>query len=108
LKRRVYAKLGINTYPEPTPSRAPAGSSVRNGVAISGRRERRRCNDRTADQIAAALALIRCSDERWHGLAKFLANSGMDRDVELLDRLAARATRKRYRAEAMASRRRES
>jgi hypothetical protein len=54
-----------------------------------------------------ALELIRRSDERWHGLAKFLANSGMDRDAALLDRLAARATRERYRAEAIASRRRE-
>ena len=45
-------------------------------------------------------------DERWHGPARFLAHSGMDRDAELLDRLAARA--ERYRAEAMASRRRES
>ena len=72
------------------------------------RRERRRQEDRTADRIAMALEMIRRSDERWHGLAKFLANSGMDRDAELLDRLAARATRERYRAEAMASRRRES
>ena len=55
-----------------------------------------------------ALEMIRRSDERWHGLAKFLANTGMDRDAELLDRLAARAKRERYRAEAIASRRRES
>jgi len=82
---------------------------VRNGVAIGGRRERRRCDDRTADRIAAALALIRQTDERWHGLAKFLANSGMDRDAELLDRLAERMARQeRYRAEAIASRRRGS
>jgi hypothetical protein len=75
---------------------------------MSRRRERRRQEDRTADRIAMALEMIRCSDERWHGLAKFLANTGMDRDVELLDRLVARATRERYRAEAIASRRRES
>jgi hypothetical protein len=75
---------------------------------MSRRRERRRQEDRTADRIAMALEMIRRSDERWHGLAKFLANSGMDRDVELLDRLAARATRERYRAEAIAGRRRES
>jgi hypothetical protein len=77
------------------------------------RRSRRRHEDhRTADRIAAALALIRQTDERWHGLAKFLAHTGMDRDAELLDRLAARAEqqarRERYRAEAMAARRRES
>src|SRR4051812_14760509 len=36
---------------------------------IGGRRERRRCDDRTADRIAAALALIRQTDEHWHGLA---------------------------------------
>jgi hypothetical protein len=76
------------------------------------RRERRRQEDRTADQIAMALELIRRSDERWHGLAVWLSRSGMDRDTELLDQLAARAERQarneRYRAEAMASWRRES
>ena len=77
------------------------------------RRERRRQDDhRTADRIAAALALIRQTDERWYGLALWLSRAGMDRDVELLDRLAARAERmarqERYRAEAMASRRRNS
>jgi hypothetical protein len=50
--------------------------------------------------------------EHWHGLAVRISRSGMDRDAELLDRLAARAERmarqERYRAEAMASRRRES
>jgi hypothetical protein len=67
---------------------------------------RRQDDQRTADRIAAALALIRQTDERWHGLAVWLSRSGMDRDAELLDRLANRA--ERYRAEAMASRRRES
>jgi hypothetical protein len=76
------------------------------------RRERRRQDNPTADQIAAALALIRQTDERWHGLAKFLAHTGLDRDADLLDRLAARAARmeraeraERFRAEARASRR---
>ena len=55
----------------------------------------RRQDVRTADQIAAALALIRQSDERWHGLTVWLSHSGMDRDAELLDRLAARASRRR-------------
>jgi hypothetical protein len=36
---------------------------------MSRRRERRRQEDRTADRIAMALEMIRCSDERWHGLA---------------------------------------
>jgi len=58
------------------------------------RRERRRQDDRTADRIAAALALIQQTDERWNGLARFLAHSGMDRDAELLDRLVARAERR--------------
>jgi hypothetical protein len=40
---------------------------------------------------AVALALIRQTDERWHGLAEYLAHSGLDQDAELLDRLAARA-----------------
>jgi hypothetical protein len=77
------------------------------------RRSRRRHEDgRADDRIKAALALIRQTDERWHGLAKFLAHTGMDRDAELLDKLAARAEqqarRERYRAEAIASRRREA
>jgi hypothetical protein len=74
---------------------------------------RRRCDDnRTADRITAALALIRQTDERWHGLAVWLSHSGMDRDAELLDRLAARAEREsrreHYRAGARSGRRRES
>jgi hypothetical protein len=73
------------------------------------RPSRRRHEDhRTADRIAAALALIRQTDERWHGLAVWLSRAGMDRDSDLLDRLAARARRERYRAEAIASRRRDS
>jgi hypothetical protein len=58
------------------------------------------------------LALIRQSDERWQGLAVWLSRSGMDRDANLLDRLAARAARmerrERFRAEARAGRRREA
>jgi hypothetical protein len=77
------------------------------------RRSRRRYDDhRTSDRITAALALIRQTDERWHGLAVWMSRSGMDRDAELLDKLAARAEqqarRERYRAEAMASRRSNS
>jgi hypothetical protein len=46
---------------------------------------RRRWDDqRAADRIAAALALIRQTDESWHGLAVWLSRSGMDRDAELL------------------------
>ena len=75
---------------------------MRNGVAIGGRRERRRCDDRTADRIAAALALIRQTDEHWHGLAVWLSRSGMDRDAELLDRLAV--WQERYRAKARVGR----
>jgi hypothetical protein len=60
------------------------------------RRSRRRHEDsRTSDRIEAALALIRQSDERWHGLAVWLSRAGMDRDAH-------------FRAEARASRRRES
>jgi hypothetical protein len=40
------------------------------------------------------LALIRQSDERWHGLAVWLSHSGMDRDTELFDRLATQAERR--------------
>jgi hypothetical protein len=45
---------------------------------------------RQDDRIAMALALIRRSDEHWHGLAVWLSRSGMDRDADLLDRLAER------------------
>jgi hypothetical protein len=59
-----------------------------------------------------AMTLIEEVDQRWTGLARYLSNSGMDRDAELLDRLANRAARmerdERYRAEARASRRREA
>lgn len=72
---------------------------------------RRQDDQRASDRIAAALALIRQSDERWHGLAVWLSRAGMDRDAELLDKLAARAEqqarRERYREAAMASRRRD-
>ena len=68
---------------------------------------RRQDDQRTADRIAAALALIRQTDERWHGLAVWLSRAGMDRDSDLLDRLANRACRERYRAEAIASMRGE-
>jgi len=77
------------------------------------RRSRRRYEDRrTADQIAMALEMIRQTDESWHGLAVWLSRSGMDRDAELLDRLAARAARmerdEHYREAARAARRRGS
>jgi hypothetical protein len=39
------------------------------GCIVSRRRERRRQDARTADRIAMALALLRQSDERRHGLA---------------------------------------
>jgi hypothetical protein len=73
------------------------------------RRSRRRYDDhRTADRVAMALELIRQTDARWHGLAVWLSRAGMDRDSDLLDRLANRAKRERYRAEAIASRQRGS
>jgi hypothetical protein len=54
---------------------------------------RRQDDTRVADKIAMALEVIRQTDERWHGLAKFLAHTGMDHDEELVRRLAARAER---------------
>jgi hypothetical protein len=82
------------------------------GCVMGRRRERRKQDDRTPDRIEAALALIRQSNERWHGLAVWLAHTGMDRDADLLDRLAARAARmerdERFREAARASRRREA
>jgi hypothetical protein len=73
------------------------------------RRARRRWEGQTEAKIAAARTLIVEADQRWHGLARFLEQSGMDRNDELVGRLAARAERQarreRYRAEAQAGRR---
>jgi hypothetical protein len=73
---------------------------------------RQRERHRQDDRVAMALEMIRQTDARWYGLAVWLSRAGMDRDAELLDRLAARAERmarnERYRAEASASRRRDS
>jgi hypothetical protein len=56
-----------------------------------------------------ARALIVEADQRWHGLARLLEQSGMDHNAELVGRLAARADRRarreRYIAEARAGRR---
>ena len=60
-------------------------------VAMGMRPTRRRWDDqREADRITAALALIRQTDEHWHGLAVWLSRSSMDRDAELVRRLAER------------------
>jgi hypothetical protein len=67
----------------------------RHGGVMGRRRERRRQDDRTADRIAMALEMVRRSDEHWHGLVIAL-------------RAERTAQNERYRAEAMASRRRES
>jgi hypothetical protein len=77
------------------------------------RQDDHRAADRTTmARIAMALKLIEAADQQWVGLARWMAHSGMDRDAELLDRLAARAARmerdERFRAEARASRRREA
>jgi hypothetical protein len=61
------------------------------GTALMGRRRERR---RRGDRIAATLAV-------------WLSRFGMDRDAELLDRLAARARWERYREEEIAERRRD-
>jgi methylphosphotriester-DNA--protein-cysteine methyltransferase len=70
-----------------------------------GMRPTRRCQDdtRVADKIAMALVLIEEADQRWTGLARHLAHTGMDRDEELVRRLVARAERmaqggRRYRS----------
>jgi hypothetical protein len=55
---------------------------------------RRRLDDnRAADRIAMARTLIRKADERLPGIAAYLARTGLDRDEELVRRLAARAER---------------
>ena len=70
------------------------------------RRTRRRWDaHRASDKVAMAMTLIEEVDQRWAGLARYLSNSGMDRDDDLITRLANRARRERYRAEAIASRR---
>jgi hypothetical protein len=59
------------------------------------RRARRRWETPAEAKIAMARMLIEEADRRWHGLARFLERSGMDRDAELVGRLAARAERQR-------------
>jgi hypothetical protein len=54
---------------------------------------RRQDDTRVADKIAMALVLIEEADQRWTGLARYLAHTGMDRDEELVRRLVARAER---------------
>jgi hypothetical protein len=38
--------------------------------------------------------MIEAADQHLHGIATFLERTGMDRDADLLDRLAARAERR--------------
>jgi hypothetical protein len=56
-----------------------------------------------------ARTLIEEADRRWHGMARFLEQTGMDHNVELVGRLAHRADRRakreRYIAEARSARR---
>lgn len=70
--------------------------------------KRRECRARAEAKLAAAKALIVEADQRWHGMAAFLERSGMDRNAELVGRLAHRADRRakreRYIAEARAGR----
>jgi hypothetical protein len=54
---------------------------------------RRLDDDRAADRTAMARALIQEADGRLHGLARCLAHAGLDRDEELVRRMAARAER---------------
>jgi hypothetical protein len=67
---------------------------------------RRRHESRAQAEAKLALArtLIVEADQRWHGLARFLEQSGMDQNAELVGRLAHRADRRakreRYIAEA--------
>ena len=75
------------------------------GGLMGKRRERRRWEDPAADKIAAARAMIQEADQRLHGIVTFLERTGMDRDDELVRRLANRARRERYWAEARAGRR---
>jgi hypothetical protein len=50
--------------------------------------------------------LIEEADQRWHGMARFLEQTGMDHNVELVGRLAHRAERLAHRAERRAKRER--
>jgi len=63
---------------------------------MGSRRERRRQDDQTAHRIVMARVLIQEVDERWHGLARYLSNSGLDHNDDLI------ARRARYIAEARA------
>jgi hypothetical protein len=51
----------------------------------------------SAAKLAMARALIIEADQRWQGLARFLEQTGMDENAELIGRLAHRAERRERR-----------
>jgi hypothetical protein len=57
----------------------------------------RRWEGQAAAKLAVAQALIVEADQRWHGSARFLEQSGIDHNAELVGRLAHRAERREWR-----------
>ena len=72
-------------------------------------RRRQESRAQTEAKLALARAMIEEADRRWHGMARFLEQTGMDHNAELVGRLAHRADRRakreRYIAEARSARR---
>jgi hypothetical protein len=72
-------------------------------------RHRQESRAQTEAKLAMARAMIVEADQRWHGMAAFLEQSGMDQNAELVRRLAHRAERRerrrRYFAEQRAGQR---
>jgi hypothetical protein len=72
-------------------------------------RHRQESRAQTEAKLAMARTLIVEADQRWHGMARFLEQTGMDHNAELVSRLAHRADRRakreRYIAEARTARR---
>jgi hypothetical protein len=56
-------------------------------------RRRQESRAQTEAKLALARAMIVEADQRWHGMARFLEQTGMDHNAELVSRLAARADR---------------
>jgi hypothetical protein len=54
------------------------------------RHQKRRVGHQAADKIAMARMLIEEADRRWHGMARFLEQTGMDHNAELVGKLAER------------------
>jgi hypothetical protein len=103
--RRGYSAKGRGGFVDPERSLRASRTSVEaNAMGTGPFRKRRECRARAEAKLALARALIVEADQRWHGLARFLEQSGLDQNAELVGRLARQAKDERFRAAARAGR----